>query len=187
MSIVDWSLEEGEFGRFVEEATKELQGEEMAKGYRAMAGKFVEGVIPATPVDSGQARGGWLPALSKLRGKGGPRLTSGVVGGTRAGVAAGRKLGKYVEKGMRRRTPKPVIEIFNGVRHIVFLELGSSLQAPSGMIRLTLRKLTKTFTKESERSTEAALRLANMKARAGISLRQGLGRRGVGRAARGRV
>jgi len=136
---------------FTEEATREMDDKQQSKFVRAMALKFIGEVVPRTPVDTGRARSGWT---MDRRGPDGSfykerrRFLGGVEG-----------------------------QIFNGVPYISYLELGSSQQAPSGFVRLTLRELSGEMAKEGERRTEAALRLANAKARAKIGLRQGLGPR----------
>lgn len=152
------------FDVFTEELAKGLDGPERTKLMRALAFKFIGKVIPRTPVDTGRARGGWTAM---------PR-TAGLASGSKA--REGRAVSSYTEKG--RRTDKFSIEVHNGVPYISYLELGSSQQAPGGFIRLTLREMMATEgTPEIARSIEAQMRLANIKARAAIGLKQGLGPR----------
>jgi len=40
------------------------------------------------------------------------------------------------------------VELINGVPYILFLEYGSSLQAPAGMVRISMRKMTGRMPKE---------------------------------------
>lgn len=164
---------------FVEQATAEMDTEQEAKFVRAMALTFIGAVIPRTPVDTGRARGGW----TAMRGS--VTATQGAYGQLGPGAVQGRRESSFTFKsGPRTGT---YAEIFNGVPYITYLELGSSQQAPSGFVRLTLRELSGEMAREGERRTEAALRLANIKSRAQIGLRQGLGRApGSGRANLGR-
>jgi len=160
------------FQVWTKEAAKELNNADRLKLYRALALKFLEKVIPRTPVDNGQARGGWTAASRRLPGVRGIRIG----GADRAMEELGRSQSSYKEKGARGGG-EIAIEIFNGVPHIVYLELGSSQQAPGGFIRLTTREMMGDLIKGELRRTEAAFRAANIKARRATGLRQGLGPR----------
>ena len=157
---------------------KEFSGEIQSPGKKRVASRalsllFLGEVIPETPVDTGRARGGWTAS---------PHYNNFNVGGSdQDEVLKGRLESDYNERQTRRGW---TIEIINGVRHIVPLELGSSLQAPAGFARKTLAKLSGKFREKELRRVVAAIRLANIRARAQFGIRQGLGARGVGRAGR---
>jgi len=127
-------------------------------------------------------RGGWTAAGGRLKG-----VSAIQIGGSDHGAAEdGRKVSSYKEKGFAAVAAKNAlnpseasIEIFNGVPYVVFLELGSSQQAPAGFVRISLRELMAVMTAGEARRVEAAMRLANIKARAVISLKQGAPARNV--------
>jgi hypothetical protein len=87
-------------------------------------------VVQRTPVDTGRARGGWQVARSDNDVDTGQRDGSGA-----STVSAGLSIINRVT------IPFGEIVIFNNVRYIVFLEEGSSGQAPQGMVDVTLREL----------------------------------------------
>jgi hypothetical protein len=153
------------FQSFTQEAVKNLDADQQLKVLRALALTFVGKVVPRTPVDTGQARGGW----SAMGG------TSVLAKGP--GAALGRQQSDYKESTAGGQAS---IEITNGVPHIVYLELGSSQQAPSGFVRLTLREMVPAFRDTTMREVEKELRLANIKSRRATGLRQGLGSRDYG-------
>lgn len=152
------------FDVFTEEMVGQMEGPERTKALRELAFSFVSRVVPRTPVDTGRARAGWtaVPRTSQLAS--GP------------GAAEGRQMSDYIERG--KNTKNFSIQIWNGVPYIAYLELGSSQQAPQGFIRFTLREMmAKARAEILEPRLEAMLRAANIKARAAINLRQGLGPR----------
>ncbi len=86
-------------------------------------------VVLATPVDTGQARGGWqvglgVPAL----GTDTPLDQSG------SGTVSSNRLK------IGRRRPGQNIHLTNNVAHIIFLNAGSSSQAPSGFVEMAIRQ-----------------------------------------------
>lgn len=108
---------------------------------RKVAIDFLGSVIPKTPVDTGRARGGWQ---AYLIAQGVPvRVTSQKPGGGRAGafseaaVAQGIAEGSYEEEFSRTDA---FVALINAVEYIVYLEYGSSDQAPAGMVRITFRE-----------------------------------------------
>jgi hypothetical protein len=109
------------------------------KALRNVALNFVAKVVPATPVDTGRARGGWLPFAEKekpelramARRGAGPKFSE-------AEVDSGISESEYREDmtGLDN-----FIEITNGVPYIAFLEYGSSKQMGRGMVRKAMRQL----------------------------------------------
>lgn len=168
--MINFTVETQQFKTFADEAIRELNGPQQEKFFRAAALRLASAFIRDTPVDTGRARGGWTAV---------PGVSSS---GDAAAVAQGRGESSYTERGLKSSHPE--VEIINGVPYIIPLELGSSLQAPAGFIRINMRKFMGELVRGSVRRTEAALRLANAKARARHGLTQGLGPRGVGRAGR---
>jgi hypothetical protein len=83
------------------------------------------------PVLTGRARAGWYVAINKV---GGSETVS--TPEQQEGYALGKftdHTGTFVDKW---------IEIINGVKYIIFLEYGSSSQAPAGMVRISMRELS---------------------------------------------
>jgi hypothetical protein len=109
------------------------------KALRNVALGFIAKVIPATPVDTGRARGGWLPFAEKER----PELR--VIARKRAGkkfseaeVDSGISESSYEEDmtGLDN-----FITIINGVPYIVFLNYGTSKQMGRFFVEEAMRRL----------------------------------------------
>lgn len=87
-------------------------------------------VIQRTPVDTGRARAAWAPFLKaenvNVKLSGDPKAIS-------EGIAKGEFV---VQSGS-----KPGILVVNGVNYSVYLEYGSSDQAPQGMVRISMREI----------------------------------------------
>lgn len=102
--------------------------------------EVIRRVVKRTPVDSGQARAGWMPAGEKY--------------GVRASVLdAGenpdseKQADGYAEGELNEKLKghQMYIEAVNNVPHIVALEYGHSEQAPQGMVRITLHEIGQAF------------------------------------------
>lgn len=85
-------------------------------------------IVARTPVDTGDARGGWM-AAGRALGVRVPRP------GARAKI---RDEGEYEEQLTGNRM---FIRIANNIPYIIYLEYGWSKQAPLGMVRITLAEL----------------------------------------------
>ena len=167
--MVTGSVEAKQMTAFLEDAQKRItDGKELESFFKKWWTKLILDIVKDNPLDTGKSRGGWLPrsAVSRLKGLAGVR-----VGGKRSEVSAGRKLGRF--KMRIRRTKKPFMEQWNGVPYVPLLELGSSRQAPAGMIRKNIRKHVKKLVLGSVKATEKTLQLSNSWARARHRLKQG--------------
>lgn len=87
-------------------------------------------VVNRTPVDTGRARGGWQVGRTDSDNDNG-----NIDGGGSSTVAAGLSIVNKIT------IPFGTIVIFNNVEYIVFLEEGSSGQAPQGMVDVTILEL----------------------------------------------
>lgn len=96
---------------------------------RKIAFDILNGVVLKTPVDTGRARGNWQVGISKGSEE---EVDSRTIAAT---IADGSSKIATVELGQ-------AIWIFNNVPYIVFLERGSSSQAPQGMVSVTLEEIT---------------------------------------------
>ena len=85
------------------------------------------------PVLTGRARAGWY---ASARGLGVPWSDMG--DDYQGAISEGKAEGSYREQlsGLKR-----YIDLINGLKYIMLLEYGSSLQAPYGMVRLNMRKM----------------------------------------------
>jgi hypothetical protein len=106
-------------------------------------------IIRKTPVDTGQARGGWIPGLEGL-GRGSSKtinvnIQSGSKNFNAEAFSRGQTKGRYIDGTKGPLGFPKYIEIINGVEHVIFLEYGSSKQAPFGMVRLSMREMRKGF------------------------------------------
>jgi len=86
-------------------------------------------------VDTGRARAAWYTSMKGLAGQ--FDFSSGV--GDENKVAEGKKQGKFIDKTKNRFNK--YVELINAVKYILFLEFGSSQQAPGGMVRISMRKM----------------------------------------------
>jgi hypothetical protein len=120
--------------------------QQKARGNRERVGRqiffeLLKRVILKTPVDTGRARGGW-GAGAEVYGiripQGGGRGADGRFTSGGAGAAEGRALSEYTET-----TTGTTIRLrcVNNVVYIVFLEHGSSDQAPIGMVRISMMEV----------------------------------------------
>jgi hypothetical protein len=95
----------------------------------------LRGVIFKTPVDTGTARGGWKLGVNYI-----PR------GGAGTGEAARDPGGgsTFAKGQAKLSTLKPfsIVYIVNNVHYIVYLEKGSSQQAPQGMLAQTMQEVS---------------------------------------------
>jgi len=95
-------------------------------------------IIMATPVDTGIARGGWLPSIDAPASGQGEKDRGG--GKTLARVNA-----------MVDQAPGNVFFLTNNVPYIRPLEYGHSAQAPQGMVRLAVQQFPEAIRRAIER------------------------------------
>jgi hypothetical protein len=134
---------------------------------------LLEKVILKTPVKYGRARGGFgaapgivIPPANPIDGK--PDQTE-----------EGRKLSTYSET---VTTGKIRMALVNGVEYIEYLESGSSLQAPFGMVRISQLELDKEIRGRALPASIEAI-YAEAAAKAGMTKEAVAARaRGIGRA-----
>lgn len=97
---------------------------------KRLALEALQRVVNRTPVDTGRARGGWQ--VARTAGDNDPGTEDPAGAST---VAAGLSIIDRISIAFQE------IHIFNNVNYIVFLEEGSSQQAPNGMVATTIREL----------------------------------------------
>jgi len=100
-------------------------------------------IISDTPVDTGQARAGWWRSAIAFS----MDIESELNDGDNPDDAAqeeGKSQGDYKEESKGRAF---VINMKNGVPHIVALEYGHSTQAGQGMVRVNVQKFKRHFQK----------------------------------------
>jgi len=85
------------------------------------------------PVRTGRARAGWYPSAVGLD------MPWSDEGSDVVAVLEGKGQGSYKE---RLNGLKKYIELVNSVKYILLLEYGSSTQAPWGILRINMRKMT---------------------------------------------
>jgi len=120
---------------------------EVDKALRKFAFDFLRKVILKNPVDTGRSRAGWFVAMSKLGGGSFPQQPKKSTakkpkGYSGAEVSKGMGDGEYKEK-LGKNVINKFIEIVNGVPYIIYLEYGYSNQSPLGMVRVSMREITK--------------------------------------------
>jgi hypothetical protein len=133
MANFDVAFDDGKWQNFLVRAPRILSVEEVPVALRRLVLDGLNRFIRRTPVNTGRARGGWLPYAED---HGLPVSIGNTVGGD--GVAIGRKEGSYEEQG----GDDAFVLIINRVPYIVFLEYGSSRQATHGMVRISMAELS---------------------------------------------
>jgi len=111
--------------------TKEKAKQKLAAGYRErrryLVGALLSLIVLRTPVDRGEARGGWRVSVGGPVTESDGRLDPSGAATIAEGVGA-----------LKGVSPFATIFISNPVKHIVFLENGWSTQAPVGMVKVSL-------------------------------------------------
>lgn len=120
-----------EFLSDINEANDEV-GELSLLFQRRIALEALRRLVNRTPVDVGRARGGWQVRQTATENDNG-KIDAG--GGST--IAEGFSIISRIT------VPFGVIVLFNNVEYIVFLEEGSSSQAPQGMVALTIQDLNR--------------------------------------------
>lgn len=96
---------------------------------RKVSLELVTKVVLKTPVETGRARGGWTTDVGREPSPAGGRKD-------KSGRSAIREAQRLIDRMIAGET----IYIVNHVNYIVYLEDGSSDQAPAGMVKTTLRE-----------------------------------------------
>jgi len=102
-----------------------------------------EGITGRHPVLTGRARAAWHASVIGLGGN--FNFSSGVKGLNE--VARGKKEGTF-KNNLKNFVGEKYVIFINNVPYILFLEYGSSLSAPAGMVRISIRRMTGRMPKE---------------------------------------
>jgi len=94
-------------------------------------------IIKKNPVDTGRSRAGWYVALNYLGGD----ESNFSQGSDPVAINEGKAKGAIIDNTKNRIVKW--IEMVNGVKYIMMLEYGYSQQAPYGMVRLSMREISK--------------------------------------------
>lgn len=164
MAVEPFSMEfeQRRFNLWIGEMIRGAEQDTVPQILRKIAFDFLRKVIKKTPVDTGRARAGWTAWLDQ-QGEF-VNLTADAPNASVKAVSEGKQAGDFEER--LGRGPIQFITLINGVHYIVFLEFGSSDQAPAGMVRLTMRELQmggevdKAMLEELEKTIVQADRLA---------------------------
>lgn len=112
-----------------------LAGLPKANGFSIPDAKEVTG---RHPIDTGRARAAWYPSVVGLNG------TFNFDSGKnikKEAVEKGKTEGSFKDN-TKSIIGEKYVELINGVPYILFLEYGWSKQAPAGMVRISMRKMT---------------------------------------------
>jgi hypothetical protein len=127
---------EAAFNKEVRTWAKERTPEEIKKFQRYIVIEALRRLVLKTPVDTGRARGNWQVTIADIpEGETGTTDTAGQ-DTIATGIQALQSLGVY-----------QIVYITNNVPYIVYLENGTSKQAPQGMVRITIEELMGVFVK----------------------------------------
>ena len=126
------------FNRAMDAFSKKLVPEQHAALMAQVALEALKRIVNRTPVDTGRARGNWRLSIGKS-----PRVLSGAAReGSRR--SASQIISQATTK-LQEMNFGQTIWIANGLEYVVFLEAGSSTQAPRGMVAITIRELEAIF------------------------------------------
>ena len=117
-----------QFLREVQEFSKSVPAQVVTL-HKKIALEALSRIVAKTPVDTGRARGNWQTTINSSPSE--ELFLTDPVGN---GAQALQILGAY-----------QAVIIANNVPYIIFLEQGSSQQAPSGMVMLTVEELRGMF------------------------------------------
>ena len=101
------------------------------------------GVTGRHPVLTGRARAAWYASVVGLGGN--FNFDSGIK--DKNEVSRGKKEGAF-KNNLKSFIGEKYVTLINSVPYILFLEYGSSQTAPSGMVRISMRKMTGRMPKE---------------------------------------
>jgi hypothetical protein len=118
-----------EFNAAVDEFADKLIPAQVTLLQKKVALLALQKIVMRTPVDTGRARGNWQTTISVT-----PEDENRQGDPVQAGVEMLQGLGVF-----------QVVFISNNVPYIIYLEDGTSKQAPEGMVQLTMEELTGMF------------------------------------------
>jgi hypothetical protein len=102
---------------------------------KRITGEMLQGVVVATPVDTGQARSNWRVSVGSVDGTTDTSTDKGGSGAIKRGIAtiqSGGGLGK-------------VVYISNSLRYIERLNNGWSMQAPKNFMQITFMNVVNKY------------------------------------------
>ena len=110
---------------------------------RKFALDLLKRIVEKNPVDTGRSRAAWYPSMKGLGFAGAEAAMqkpskSGQVP-TESGISQGKKEGKF--KPRLWLGSSSWIDMVNNVKYVLYLEYGHSIQAPWGMVRISMREL----------------------------------------------
>jgi len=137
-----------EFNALVDEFAQDLMPQQVTLLQKKVALELLRQVVFRTPVDTGRARGNWqtcvgqageaevilVPLPDHTPYDASPPIDVAGADALTAGMNALKSLGNW-----------QTVFIFNNVPYIIYLEDGTSRQAPWGMLRLSLLSLEEMF------------------------------------------
>jgi hypothetical protein len=123
------------FNREVKAFGEDLMPQEHLALQKTIALDLLRRIIFRTPVDTGRARGNWQVNLGRA-------LDQSVAQVDKNGVVALAQGASAISNAI---FPYGVITIFNNVNYITFLEGGSSSQAPTGMVSVSIAETEAQF------------------------------------------
>ena len=122
-----FKLELDQFKGFTEKQLSQL--------LRKIAFQTLSGIVEKNPVDTGRSRANWQVSVNQQPGDQELDISGTDAGATlAAGIATLGNVPSF-----------SVIYIYNNVEYIVYLEQGSSAQAPAGMVRVTIAEVESQF------------------------------------------
>lgn len=123
------------FNREVKAFGEEVMPEEHLALQKKIALDLLRRIVFRTPVDTGRARGNWQVNLGRA-------LEQSLAQVDKNGVVSLAQGASVISSAT---LPYGLITIFNNVNYITFLEGGSSRQAPSGMVSLSIAEVESQF------------------------------------------
>lgn len=159
MADFGYRVQADRFSAFTRRLVSGLDADHQEKMLRALGLKFLSEVVGGefeTPLDTGRARAGWA-ALADAEGVRLPLKADA------EGEAKGRPEGSFTVSKVGKDV---ALLIRNAVPYIVYLEYGSSDQAPGGFVRLAMRKMRSKMSEAARELLVEQIAEANVAARA---------------------
>lgn len=130
-ALMSMKLDTKGFGRAIRKFASSYKGSR-EQAARAIFFRLLEKIILKSPVDTGMMRGGWGATPGVIIPKANPAPPK------KDRTEEGKKLSEFTEETTGTRIRLTVI---NRVPYAVYLEEGSSKQAPFGMVRISAKEL----------------------------------------------